>query len=150
MKALTLVVTILFSTIILKGQTPKIKVKKESYDTLKVLQGTWDFDFIQILNKPKSSETYYATELTIDKEKFIMRLSEAGKIGKLKTKNNIVTFVFDPGECDIDKSDTSWCKDMTIYYLTKNNLVLLKKQTKAEWYFTKQKGIQDVLFYYKR
>ena len=59
MKKLSIAIQILFSLILI-GQTKTIKIrnKKEKIDTLKLLQGKWDFECIMIPNNKKSKENY--------------------------------------------------------------------------------------------
>ncbi|MBI3509197.1 MAG: hypothetical protein HY064_00935 [Bacteroidetes bacterium] len=116
---------------------------------MKLIQGSWEFDCIMILNKKHSKEkNYFATNLEIDSNQFIMNLSEAAEGGNIVEKDNKLLFVF-WNDC-LKYKTANWCSDMEIYECNNEELILLKRQTSAEFYFDKQKGLCDVLFVYKR
>ena len=135
------------------GQKTIIKIKKENtpkIDTLKLLQGNWYCEFNSILNKKNTSEKCPNPWLQIKKNVFDIDKDEAGSLdGQIITKQNHLQFIFmDENWCN----DTTggYCHDMEIYELSNKRLVLLKRHTKAEYYFKNQKGFQDILFYYKK
>ena len=137
-----------FISITALGQSAKIKIKKrQPVDTINLLQGIWNFSFATIVNKPKSAEAYTVTDLEITGNKFVMRFSEAADGGQIDKKFN---FVFNHFCDDYRPNDTCWCKNMTIYKLKKDELILLKNHVTTSGFFKKQNGHQDVLFHYKK
>ena len=151
MKIVILITSIL---IILFGfsQTKKLTkthIENSKIDTLKFLQGTWDFKYLMILGIKKLKSDYYATELIIKKERFIMNLSEAATDGKILTGDKFrFKFAADCGQYDESKS--TWCNDMEIYKCSKKELLLLKRGQKAEIYFKEQRGPFEILLCYKK
>lgn len=148
MKKLFISVFFLFCLCCMQISTIKVSKDNRSADTLKMLQGEWDFRHIMIPGKKNSAESYYATTLHIAQKEFTQGLSEAYAGGIILTDQHF-KFKFTNGDCGSTKS-ADWCRDMEIYKLTKRELLLLKRNQTARFYFNNQKGTCDVLFCYRK
>jgi hypothetical protein len=134
------------------GNDDTIRVKR-NIDTLKLLQGEWDFGYVMLADdQNKKNRSYLATEMEVDSGFFIMRLSEAAENGQVKRKNN--RFVFEFGnlcwEDPYSENLNVWCSDMEIARIDKRNLHLLRRNMPRSGYINGTTGNGDVILVYRK
>ncbi len=122
----------------------------EAKDTLKTLQGVWEFQGIVIQLESPFPQTYYATDLHIRNSHFQMNLSEAAACGSIQEWENQLHFVFTCSTSPQHDTITNSWKNMAIVSLTNKEIKLSMSGVDLSYFSADLKGIGDVIFVYHR
>lgn len=117
------------------------KVAKEKpLDTLKLLQGTWNFQYMNVVKDGVYKEYIHTTNMIISDSTFCMWFSEASFSGEIVTIGHKIVFMFDYGE---------WV-DMEIASFDKSNVSFIMKNMDISYFTDKAQGQGDLIFTYKK
>ena len=120
------------------------RVEKSISDTLGHIQGTWDFDHLELLGKRRTKTAYYVTGLQISGSRFGMQKSEAASSGAIVRRGGRV-FLVEEASGEGYPGDT-----LEIAYLKKEEMRLLHLSQNYSYIFPKHDAPHDVLYIFSR
>jgi hypothetical protein len=119
-------------------------------DTLKMLQGIWEFQGILIQADSNVAGAHHATDLHISNNRFQMNLSEASSCGAIVENKGRLRFVFDCEPSFMEDTIGNTWKNMDIISVTRNRLKLSMTGVDLSYFSTDLNGIGNVVFMYTK